>query len=163
MYDPFAPKKHNITLTEYKTMLKTHSDSRKYRYDMYTHIDEMLLKCLWVVKNVGLIRGTVGVCCKTRQHDTQNGRHATQIIPSWPDGTKCTSADFVAIYTDFGLCYAINTDKDKAHTVGVAGETHGLQILFDVAIYDRITGPSNTDGMKVRWLGKVPKPLFGFR
>ena len=67
----------------------------------------------------------------------------------WPNKTKCTVDDFKPIFTDFGLCYVINSEPKKGGHVTHTGENYGLLILLNSANYERITGPSSTNGMKV--------------
>ena len=63
-------------------------------------------------------------------------------------GKPCNIAqDFKVRYTDFGLCYTFNGDRDDVKFINVTAD--GLSLVLNVEQYQHMRGPQNDAGVKV--------------
>jgi hypothetical protein len=89
-----------------------------------------------------------------------------------PLGTSCSASDFTPLSTDYGICYAINSDIYNPWNVTSAGRfrrlydsdwffkffsgnSYGFQLLLNAETYEITNNPSKTAGFKVRLLFEV--------
>uniref|UniRef100_A0A0N4ZBV4 Amiloride-sensitive sodium channel n=1 Tax=Parastrongyloides trichosuri TaxID=131310 RepID=A0A0N4ZBV4_PARTI len=55
-----------------------------------------------------------------------------------PNGTRCRTSDFQAVWTLTGLCWAINTNPYNPIEITGAGNNNALKLLLNVERYERI-------------------------
>ncbi|VDN53148.1 unnamed protein product [Dracunculus medinensis] len=86
----------------------------------------------------------------------------------WPNGSKCKSTDFKAVWTLSGLCWAINTDSENPHYVTASGSGNGLKLLLNIEKYERIESCSryfktkNLPGLKILIYNQTEIPASSF-
>lgn len=82
--------------------------------------------------------------------------------------TYCTWKDFTPVLTDFGVCYSLNVDHLNPFMVDGRGEhiissefvfhnlmnvglgiTSGMYMILNIEAFEKMSGPGETNGLKV--------------